>query len=475
MAAAFLETWQFVSARKNVIFFLVLLLVAFGLRIFQLDKNSLWFDELHSIVPTHPENSFTEVVEYAKTDQPPLFFIMLHAWFKIFPYNEVSGRVMCALVGLAGSVLLYFFAGAFFNKRTALIVFFLASINIYLIYYSQELRFYSLLFLLSTGSFFTFMLWMRDQTRTRKLAFILMSVLIMYTHYYGMIVVLSQGIIYIIIGIVNRYALRYFVAGFFVFLASIVCFAPWLPTVFRDSTITQFWIPELHPYFFVDFFVYYFQGWWGQSHKAIIIVPLFFLMLYGVWCLKQNAKTASTKMIGYVFVGWFVLTLALPYAYSLITIPVLTDRYTIVTLPVILLLIAVGIDAIPSGQIRLVVFAVIIFFSIRTYSRYISKYDKPDFRKLSELVIEENSSKIPVVSTWAWHFNYYFRKAAVSYEVLHLEENVIHQNGILATGFWLLVPGRVPEQQKAQFLIFFRISKVIDLSNGMEAYQYLPK
>src|SRR4051812_4022979 len=81
------------------------------LRFFKLDFQSLWLDELYTVVPTAPDTTIRALVEYCKSDQPPLYFLYTNALFHLFGYSETIARAAAAIIGVAG-ILAMFFLGA---------------------------------------------------------------------------------------------------------------------------------------------------------------------------------------------------------------------------------------------------------------------------------------------------------------------------------------------------------------------------
>ncbi len=126
------------------------------LRFYKLDFQSLWYDELHSVIPTDPANSLKDVIDYAKSDQPPAYFIYLHFFFKLFGYSEWTGRAASALLGVASIPITFLLGRECKNAAVGLCAAALVSVNYFDVYYSQELRFYSLAFLTSALSFMFF-------------------------------------------------------------------------------------------------------------------------------------------------------------------------------------------------------------------------------------------------------------------------------------------------------------------------------
>lgn len=183
---------------KVNIYLLLIIILATVLRLFKLDFQSLYGDELYSLIPTNPNNSFYSVIEYSKSDQPPLYFILLHYWFKILPYNEYMGRLLSAMFGVLGVIAMYFLGVEFKSKEVGIIASFLTALNYFHIYYSQELRFYSLLFLLTTLSNLFFLRCFKNATVGNYVLYCLFTICMIYTHYFGPVVVMAQAFIFIV-------------------------------------------------------------------------------------------------------------------------------------------------------------------------------------------------------------------------------------------------------------------------------------
>jgi len=147
---------QFVNSGRSWLFLLVILTTAGVLRFIEPDKQSLWNDELHSMVGASPAKSLDEVIEYAKIDQPPFYFILLNTWFKVMPYTAVSARLLSAIFGVLGVYAVFLLGKEVKNDRVGLLSAGLTTFSYFHIYYSQEARFYSLLFVVSTFSYFFF-------------------------------------------------------------------------------------------------------------------------------------------------------------------------------------------------------------------------------------------------------------------------------------------------------------------------------
>lgn len=389
----------------------MILTLGLSLRLYKIDRQGLWYDELHSIIPTNPNNSLVSVIEYCKDDQPPAYFLMLYFWYKLFPYNEASGKVLGAIIGALGIVSMYFLGKEVSGRNVGLAVSFLTAGNIFHVYYSQELRFYGLLFLMTSLSFLFFIRFIKSPTIRNQLFFALTTTLLLYTHYFGLVVTLTQAIIFIIIGLVYRKGLRFFLKGLACAAIVLLAFLPWIPIIVNSLQIKSFWIVDPGPLFFIEYFRFYFTGWWGLSFKYILNWTLFLVLLYYFWTLVCRArKKQSIEIDHFIILGWGVLTLLIPYMYTVYRMPMLVDRYTIITLPAILLVIAMGWVYIKNVYLKIVLVLIFVVSDFRIHSRYFTRYRKSEYRELAFHIIQENKNSYPVLSQYPWHWNYFFRK-----------------------------------------------------------------
>ena len=81
----------------------LLVLVAFALRLYRIDYQSIWRDEgvsLHLAASSIP----SLLADRAGDVHPPLYFIMLHFWARFAGLSELSGRFFSLILWSAGSL-----------------------------------------------------------------------------------------------------------------------------------------------------------------------------------------------------------------------------------------------------------------------------------------------------------------------------------------------------------------------------------
>ncbi|MFI5028053.1 MAG: glycosyltransferase family 39 protein [Solirubrobacterales bacterium] len=125
---------------------------------------------------------------------PPLYYLLAWAWSRIFGTGEVGLRSLSALAGTASIPILYLGALALgMRRRVGLIAAAMAAVSPVLIWFSQDARAYSLVFLLTALSFLFFARALRDPRRGTLLAWAFSSALALCTHYFAGFVLVPEA------------------------------------------------------------------------------------------------------------------------------------------------------------------------------------------------------------------------------------------------------------------------------------------
>lgn len=165
-------------------------------RLWRLEGSCLWFDELFSVHAAR--HTWGELWRFVAADliHPPLFYALLKVWtatggeslqwLRLFPF-VASVAALVPLLLLARELKLGTAA-----TNVALLV---AAVNGYLIKYAQEVRMYGLLLLLTLTSLWLFARLLNREDRARGLfvALFFVNLLLVYTHYYGWLVVACEA------------------------------------------------------------------------------------------------------------------------------------------------------------------------------------------------------------------------------------------------------------------------------------------
>jgi len=147
--------------RVNLWLLVLVLLVAFCLRLFNLAGKEIWYDEAFAALYAEKDlgsivyGTITPVEGAAADIHPLLYYFFLHGWMEI-GQSPLVLRFPSVAFGLLAIPLLARLGRELFDTKTAILAALLAAVSPFHIWYSQEARMYSLLCLVSLASIYFF-------------------------------------------------------------------------------------------------------------------------------------------------------------------------------------------------------------------------------------------------------------------------------------------------------------------------------
>ncbi|RHX79167.1 glycosyltransferase family 39 protein [Leptospira yasudae] len=411
---------------KDLKVFLVLFAAGVFIRLFRLDLQSPWEDELFSIRASS-ETSLNNLWDWMKNDpHPPLYQTVLYFWFQLFGPTVFVGRLLSAIAGLLVPLAFYAFSPAALSGRIRVSVAALLSLSTGLIYYSQELRSYSLLILFCTIQLTVLLKLVYEADKKSSLTWSLLgiSLLASYTHFFGFIWTASSflGIFLFEWILSKKFPKREFVFG----IGFGILFLPALYLLFNSDKIgIASWIPEAGLTAFLVFFDLIFHS--GILKKFIpgivASVALFagFASLYfqrnqndsESVSLEPSHKKASILLLLILLIFSFVLGIL-----SVIQ-PLITARNLLVTAPALYFLVATGFSLFPiyKGRRLESVLILISVVSLYYFTRYYYKPYKEQWRESSQYIIseiKEHPEEFTLLcSSHAYNMEYFLKTAGI--------------------------------------------------------------
>jgi mannosyltransferase len=175
-----------------------IVLLGGGLRFATLGLQSYRYDEAVTAVRVlHPSLFDTLSTVPNSESSPPLYYAVAWLWSRLFGVGEVGLRSLSALAGTASIVVIYLAASKLTTRRVGLIAAAIVAVNPVLIWFSQDARAYSLVFLLTCLSFLFFARTMRSPKegpdRGVLAGWALFSALALATHYFAIFVVAPEA------------------------------------------------------------------------------------------------------------------------------------------------------------------------------------------------------------------------------------------------------------------------------------------
>lgn len=133
-----------ITWRSSITLISLFAFIAFFLRIFDLSKQSLWYDEAFSVYLAHFDLA-TITARTAADIQPPLYYYLLNVWMTLAGDSEFAVRFLSLFFGVLTIPLMYITARRLFNSTAALFAVILATFSALYLWYSQEARMYTLI------------------------------------------------------------------------------------------------------------------------------------------------------------------------------------------------------------------------------------------------------------------------------------------------------------------------------------------
>lgn len=177
----------------------VTIFLAAVLRLYRIGNESLWLDEALSLnFVTREFTTFELLFALPLSDpHPPLYYLLLDGWIAVFGTSEVILRLPSAMFGIGAVILIYALGKKTVDREAGIVAAGLLGLSPFHIYYSQEARMYTLLVLLTLLSFY-FLVALVDSSSDDDwrtvVAYIAATVLLGYTHVYGLLIILSQNV-----------------------------------------------------------------------------------------------------------------------------------------------------------------------------------------------------------------------------------------------------------------------------------------
>jgi mannosyltransferase len=309
--------------RKSLSVLVALTVIGGFLRFYKLGYHSLWSDEL-TVWQVTQIRSFTEMLKFhLSTDlNVPAYWIIQWLFVPFLKQDEWGVRFPVALAGVLSIPAMYFFARRAFSERVALIATGMFAVSHQAIYMSQEARAYSFLILFSILSTW---FWLDLSRNRRAAAYLLCAAMLSYLHYFGLILVFVQGIVFLSMDPKRNW--KRFLA---VYGLAVLAFAPWLPLMAKHLQPISVWMkrPE-----WIDWAQY---SKWIFDHSSVASLIAWLLILPMLW-RSENRKIF--RALAAIAMG----PIAIAFIRSRMATPMLADRYLSFAVPVMILLVAAAI------------------------------------------------------------------------------------------------------------------------------------
>lgn len=287
--------------------------------------NNLWFDESYSVGMAN--KSFIDIWKIGSNDvHPVLYYWILHLAYLIFGANIYAYRIMSmipiAILGILG----YTHIRKDFGEKVGLLFSFLILFLPVVGQYAGEIRMYTLGMLLGTiMAIYAYRILKKEGKYISYILFGLSSLLVAYTHYYGLML---AGIINLLLFIYlckNRKERKKDLIIFIVIAAlQVLLYAPWLLAFLKQiqNVSDGFWITLTFPETVYDILTMQYKGHLSVS-PVILSTAFYAYIIYMIFNTKKEERKPAIWCIGIyisiILIAW-IISLCMPHA-------ILLDRY----------------------------------------------------------------------------------------------------------------------------------------------------
>jgi len=341
----------------------VVLVVALAVRVRGLTVESLWMDEVYSVTYATERSTLEILTELPLEDpHPPLYYLLLRGWTAVFGASKVATRSLSVVFGVAAVGLLFALGRRLYDRETATIGAAMLALSGMHLYFSQDTRMYSLYTALAVASLYWYVRLVFDGDRSRRTlaGYVATTVLLGYTHVFGLFLILAQNCYLAIHALRSERSravelLRKWVGSQAV---TALLLGPFLAVLgmrllgyppFDSASPT--WIPVPEPGLLVDTVARYYEyGWlwdsWAMGFIAASVV-------LGGWALARDADSEHSptgrldrlllsRRATFLLVV-LVVPVVVPFGISLTVEPIYRVKYTAAASIGLFLLVARGI------------------------------------------------------------------------------------------------------------------------------------
>lgn len=360
---------------KDNYILVAILIIASMLRLFHLNFQSLWLDEIYTMKMTDPNLSFSNQITQINQLEgfPYIYFIIIKFFHTIFDYSPYVSRLFSAFFGILGVFMSYKFGKLLFNKNIGLISATIVCFSEFSVYTSQDARPYSLYFFSVILSFYYLVKFLRDKSLKTAIIYGLSCGLLLNTNFFSIVNLFSQFLIIVFIYLFSEKTDKKVLLKHSVFsgLIALLLFIPNYPLLKKLIGFESGWIPTPTN----ESLTLTFKELLGNSEATIfIIIPLCFYYLFDVFKTKNTSKKEhlimdNDKVFGFVILFfWGGVLVMVNYLKSFADTSIMLPRYFISILPVFILVIASGIELIRTNTIKLIVLFTLCFFYVFKFS-----------------------------------------------------------------------------------------------------------
>ncbi|MDD5747377.1 MAG: glycosyltransferase family 39 protein, partial [Candidatus Omnitrophica bacterium] len=378
------------SDQKQALLTGIILVIAAFLRIYQLGQECLWVDEVSSVdqaLRPLPELFFGFI-------RAPLYYFLLRCWVRISGLAEFWLRFPSAILGIASVYLTYRIGKSIFNRFVGQVSALLLAVSAFHIFYSQEVRHYSLwVFLTLWSNFFLLRILKKENSNKLYVFYGISAVLCLYTVQWSVLMLMIHNLVFFCFRkhnpkqwIITQGAVM---AGFLVwavpFGAALIKMKEtmplwglgWIMPVSGRSLAAAFKTIVCSGIYF---------GAARDPDMAISFSQAGQMYVFLILCVLSLGGIDLKKTKHFFLLSWVLLPLAAILLVSWVAFPLFSERYLIFIVPGFLILAGAGIARFKRRLPRIALVALIISLNFPNLIHYYAQDQKPRYDRAVQII-----------------------------------------------------------------------------------------
>ena len=412
--------------------------LGFALRLYQLDRNSLWFDEIViTFRATLPLMNGLYSLLGGGMQLLPLEQWITKAWL-VVGNSDWLVRFPPVIFGVLTIPMMYKLGRSYFAERVGLFAAVLLTINPFQIWYAQENRSYSLLILASIGAMYAFVNLLRHNSRTAFWQLVFFHMLGFNAHYFMFLISTCQ---FVFLAIHLKRYHRLLKLWLLSQVIAALMMVPWWYFLLTHSqhTVGTGWIqsPTLLDFWltFLNFTI----GYQERSSLLLTLATLIVSLAFIIGLITVGRMPARYRLI----LIWVWLPIVVVWILSLGSLSFYVDRYFLIITPALMLILAAGVTSQPNPAIRTSFgLALVLAMSFGLSQIYFNPayFTKDDWRSLAHQVSDSAQPGDGLVTcgdSYRLSLDYYglgdiFNEQAKAGEVYYVYPGNFDFNAVLA-------------------------------------------
>jgi len=418
--------------KKSFIYLILIVIVAILLRIWHLDKpEGMWNDE-YLTWKISSARFPTEFFEGLRSNcHAPLHYLYLKLWMLIFHDSDKFLRLSSVVPGVLSVFVMYFTALEFKSKegtQTAIAACVLCAVSSFLIYFSQEIRIYSLTFFITTILLYYAFKIFNNPSKKNFALYSLFCVLLILTHTIGFVFVIFSTAALMVFAVPKKNTGTFVLYGI---VGVILLSLPVIPLIsnilIKGSYFSQWWAPfnfSRTLFVFTDIFspvltdtshvyntfadAFYKNNIVNLGFLVFAVIPAFI----GILCFI-NGILNPKKVQGYMLCSIFCTVLTVLIAAMAGKI-VFVTKYLIEIVPLVILLVADGFASFKSKGFKITIATIFIvlnmFYFVVSETSAVRLVREEGQRlpvlALSDMGLKKNDKIIFLYYSREWYYKY---------------------------------------------------------------------